>query len=939
MKKSIIMSLLITAILLISCFAIIPIQVKAQVEITHGGSPTGVPNGSTALPSGVTPDLTIGDRLVVSLRPTTVGLGQPIMVNMWMEPPVAYSRYITGFKVTLTKPDGTTAVTTMDSYQGDSTAWFEYIPDQMGTWKVDFSMPGAYFPAGNYTVPLGISAIAGANGAAYTETFTKSCYYMPATAPQQTFTVQNEQVASWPPSPLPNDYWTRPVEFENREWSTILGDYPWWGPGQASINGYNWPSGSSYTWGYGYNFVPYVTGPTSCHIVWKQQSPNGDMSGIMGGANGIQGITTGGGGPSLIVEGRAYQTYSAVTPGTSTSSTYWECYDLRTGKIYWNRPLLSGETAPTYIEYSKGQESTPGAEASVSVSTSLISIRGPSGISTYPGSATGGTASIYTSLTTTTPGYMLKYNALTGAVTSNISLPLPPLCDLGAYYQNGYCLSVQVINTTGGPGVPGTPTSQIYRLINWTTFGTGNFASRVVSNITWPRADLYSGMRNNANVADFTTGMVFNAREANAFDSVNMGSPYVSLQNNQNPQAYLPSTADNASGIRLGLTIQGISLQTGAIVWQKTINDYSDPSSITPYSTAEEVADHGKIAIVMRDGTVDFYDQFTGALSFKSEKMDAPWDSTGFGAYAIASAYGMVYKMGYAGYYAFNWTNGNIVWKFSAPAGSPYETPYTDNGTGVNPWYGSTLIADGKIYTYNTEHTPTEPITRGWELWCLNATTGQPIWNVTTSGSPSAVADGYLSVSATDGYQYVFGKGLSQTTISAPDIAAGKGTPIVIKGTVMDQSPAQPNTPCVSKDSMKTEMEYLHRQLPIDGIWHNATITGVPVQLTAVDSNGNYEDLGTVTTDGYYGIFTKTWTPPIEGDYKIIASFAGDDSYGSSSAATTMSVNTAAQANTTPAQAQATPDYTITIVGSALAVIIVVAIVGVIMILIFRRRH
>ena len=64
------------------------------------------------------------------------------------------------------------------------------------------------------------------------------------------------------------------------------------------------------------------------------------------------------------------------------------------------------------------------------------------------------------------------------------------------------------------------------------------------------------------------------------------------------------------------------------------------------------------------------------------------------------------------------------------------------------------------------------------------------------------------------------------------------------------------------------------------------TITGVPVTLTAIDQDGNYIDIGTTTTDGYYGTFAHAWTPPEEGTYKIIASFAGDDSYGSSGAAT-----------------------------------------------------
>ena len=95
-----------------------------------------------------------------------------------------------------------------------------------------------------------------------------------------------------------------------------------------------------------------------------------------------------------------------------------------------------------------------------------------------------------------------------------------------------------------------------------------------------------------------------------------------------------------------------------------------------------------------------------------------------------------------------------------------------------------------------------------------------------------------------------------------------KGNGIMIKGTVLDMSPAQPGTPCVSKESMSLQMEHIHKQLPIDGIWHNETITGVPVRLTAMDPNGTSIEIGTVTTNGYYGTFgyrmdsAKHWNIP-----------------------------------------------------------------------------
>ncbi len=219
--------------------------------------------------------------------------------------------------------------------------------------------------------------------------------------------------------------------------------------------------------------------------------------------------------------------------------------------------------------------------------------------------------------------------------------------------------------------------------------------------------------------------------------------------------------------------------------------------------------------------------------------MRYPWDDPGFGGYNVLSAYGLLYRNGYGGIYAFDWNNGNIAWRYTSVAAAPYETPYTDdNGTTVYSTNIGGAIADGKYYFYNTEHSASVPITRGWQMHCVNATTGEDIWKVGIPGGGSKhttdigpIADGYLALGGSDGYTYVFGKGKSETTVTAPDVVVPKGTGVVIKGTVMDLSPAQPNTPCVSKDSMALQMEHIHIQLPIDGIWHNETVTGVPVVL------------------------------------------------------------------------------------------------------------
>ena len=87
------------------------------------------------------------------------------------------------------------------------------------------------------------------------------------------------------------------------------------------------------------------------------------------------------------------------------------------------------------------------------------------------------------------------------------------------------------------------------------------------------------------------------------------------------------------------------------------------------------------------------------------------------------------------------------------------------------------------------------------------------------------------------------------------------------------------------------------------------------------------------------GTFGYAWTPQDEGLYKITASFAATESYGSSSAETHLAVGPApTQITTTEQPTVAVPDYTMTIIAAAIAIIIAVAILGLLIFLGPRKR-
>jgi outer membrane protein assembly factor BamB len=325
------------------------------------------------------------------------------------------------------------------------------------------------------------------------------------------------------------------------------------------------------------------------------------------------------------------------------------------------------------------------------------------------------------------------------------------------------------------------------------------------------------------------------------------------------------------------------------------------------------------------------WDLYSGQLKW-STKLSYPWGE--FGPYHIASAYGLYVTGSYAGVYGINETNGKIAWNFHAYTPYAFETPYqTDMNGSEYAFHVGVQIADGKLYVSSAEHTPSEPLTRGLNLYCLNVLTGEQLWNFSASQVDQsrtftgAIAEGYLVFgSEYDAIMYVFGKGQSATTVSVPQTQITTDESAIISGTVLDQSPGQPGTACVSAQSMSAWMDHLHAQAPIP-----MNVKGVAVSIDAVDPNNNLVHIATVTSD-MSGTFSYVWAPTVAGSYKITATFAGDNSYGSSYAQAAAVVVNAPQSTPTatsaPINAATTSDLMTYMVLGVIAIIIAIAIVG-----------
>jgi hypothetical protein len=337
-------------------------------------------------------------------------------------------------------------------------------------------------------------------------------------------------------------------------------------------------------------------------------------------------------------------------------------------------------------------------------------------------------------------------------------------------------------------------------------------------------------------------------------------------------------------------------------------------------------------------------------------------------------------------FYGFNLDNGNYMWqteqepylayydKWYGPMhayGNFYSERMTgmiicyDLKTGERRWtfnvtdkYAEILwsqnfptefhfATDGKIYASYAEHSPNLQ-SRGAPMICLNATTGEEIWEISWFGNwwggTNVIGDSIMAGlnAGYDNRLYAFGKGPSDTSVSASPKISTNGDSVMVEGMVTDISPGTSTyaltarfpdgVPVVSDDGMTSWMEYVYMQYP-----RPADVTGVKVTISVLDPNNNVYEVATATTDEN-GAYSAVFTPEVSGKYTVMASFAGSKSYVGSHAETAIDVNDAVS-NVTPEPTQA-PQSMADLYFLPVSIVLIIAIVAVLalMILLFRKR-
>ena len=653
-------------------------------------------------------------------------------------------------------------------------------------------------------------------------------YYKPTSA-TVTLTVQEEPIEHYQTPPLPTGYWDRPIYGENKDWWKISG---------------NWLMPGYYTFGsmQPKNFNPYTTAPTTAHIVWTKES---HMGGIVGGeryqdrtyylAPSYQYYWT-----PLAMGGKLYYP-QRLTPGDNWIGIY--CYDLSTGEEEWFQPSSKG-----YGSGGGGGGTTPTMVAS------LLDYDGPNAHGVLPYLWNIGTTYSMFDANSGEPilnatgapamGYLGVYGLVTGPV-----LMFDEMGSLLAYYMDPVGNWLCMWNST--------------KLVESAVGFTNVYIPPVGATLDW------------------NTGIEWNVSIPARGTGFNLGYPGVT------DDVILAYSASILTGGGYeSFVMTAYSTEDGHELWWKNITDPLSPLGSQPYLFFGPTSDG--IFTIWRRQTMQWFafDTHTGnQLWGPTEPYENAWDQYAYGNIA----YGKLYvSTGSGRLYCHDLETGDLEWTFETPP-SGFSTPY-----GNEPFIVQyPTIADGKIFIANQEHTPNNPYYYGSRMYCVDAITGQGVWNVSGwwaqyyAGVTPIIVDGYLlSQNCMDGKIYCFGKGQTATTVEAPLTAVSLGSSLMIRGTITDQSPAAEGTPCIADQYMTDWMEYLHMQKSMP----NAN--GVEIVLETFDPNGNYYEIGRVTSDAA-GMFKLMWEPPVPGEYTIIARFEGTESYWSSFAETAIGVTEA----------------------------------------------
>ena len=770
----------------------------------------------------------------IDVIPPYAGVGQSVLINFGLLNQLA--RDGDGWNVTaiVTDPDGYVETFKRTTWS-TGTVGLGYVPTKVGDYKLQCKYDGERYNSGLANIASG--------------------YYLPSESEVIILRVSNEWKPEHPGFDLPDEYWTRPVDSQMREWWSIMGSWI-----ARPLNA----------------FAPHNDAPQSPHILWTK--PIGDtLGGLSGGETGVFSMQDGDAyegkfGGSVIIAGVLYYnrggSYNQATAANANSGAMGVvngsiphqrntivAVDLRTGRTLWEKSYDIGLTNDGRI--TQGQL----------LIWLCLNNRG-----------------VFAHLWLTSGTTMIAVEPATGELVYNMT-NVPA----GTIYNgpNGEMLKYQLVNY-------GTTESPNWHLLQW--------------NSSWVVTRGKSGMMDSW--GSQVQGVVYDAT-ARGYDlnvSIGTGAITGSLV-----VAFPEDRVIYGSTTGGTITLSAISLKAGEqgrVLFRNeayTLPDANEDPNGTFSWSAVSKEDYVITSWVKNSRMHYAFSLETGKYMWKTQEQQSYADA--WVGSSIASQTVIVYNK------HISVSAGGIIYCRDVKTGQTLWThevfdTYIESYLAANWWVRPQFISCGMIYFGTEEHSAQDPKPRGAPYFALDVETGDIVWRIdgafrqTHWGGRSLIGDSIIVAQDTyDQRIYAIGKGPSAMTVTAPDIAVAVNKPILIRGTIMDVSPGTedmeirlrfPNgVPAISDDYMSEWMLYVYKQHP------KPMVSGVKITIDAVDPNGNYVHLGTTVSDAN-GRFSFNFTPDKDGQFYIYASFDGSASYYKTDAYTELVVIPAAETSESP---------------------------------------
>jgi len=831
----------------------------------------------------------------IHVAPNPVGVGQKVDIIMWVDKTMggwfaaSYDNDIRmhDYKLTITKPDGTTETKTWDTiWDTTSSQYTSYVPDQTGEYTLKFDYPKQV--------------------CTYSTDYQNDTYL--ASSATTTLTVQEEEITAITSYPLPAEYWTRPIYGENTDWWSISSN--WLGTGSPEFKTINWQYNVAFSG---------AVGSQTAHIMWTRPLQSGGVVGdddfIVPGDTYFEGTAYSGRfGNPIIMAGKLFYKEPLNAWGGQSGPTV--CVDLRTGELLWSRtdvPVLSFGYIYSYqdMNYHGVEQPTliaTGGRGSPIPSGQWSGYDGDTGdwmfnVTNVPsGTKAMGPQGEYLQYVMQNQGnsthpdyYLLQWNSSKLAGTGMMATgQIPAVCDASTPNRYDWNVSIPWANTipmTMGPYGPS---------LGFTVVVAYGSDIMLLYNGTLP-----------------------NSGSPSTFGRAISSDPYTYFAVNLNPS-------------------EGA---LGSVLWRKTYNAPASGATVFVSGYDQEAG----VFVESHKETMEWvgFNLRTGEKMWGPVGDQTAFDYYGSDFGGIANGFiadGKMYYSGMAGImYCYDVTTGDLLWTY----GNGGEGNSTNSGAQMAYGHYPTMIeaiGNGVVYTSVIEHTVTTPIYKGARTRAINATDGTEVYTLSNYGSSwtQAIADGFTTfMNGYDNRIYSVGRGPSATTVTALPKISVHGDNVLVEGTVIDtaagteqdeQAARFPNgVPAVSDESMIDWMEYVYQQRP-----RPTDVTGVEVVIEVLDPNNNFYEVGRTTTDAD-GFFSCMFAPEVPGKYTIIATFEGSEGYWPSHAETAIGVEEAPAATPapTPTPASVADMY---FVPAVVGIIVAIAVVGAVMVLMLRKR-